>query len=95
MNLQLQIITLITSFFYGMLFGLFINVNYKIIYNQRKYIKYIGSTLVILINVLLYFIILQKINYAYFHPYCIIMLTIGYVLYIIIVKHFKKWYNYY
>ena len=90
MNLQLQIITLIASFLYGFFFGLFINVNYKIIYNQKKYIKYIGSALVIIISTLLYFIILQKINYAYFHQYCIIMLTIGYVLYNLIVKHFKK-----
>lgn len=90
MDLETQIITLVFSFFYGAFFGLFININYKVIYNEKKYIKYIGSFLVILISVLLYFIILRKINYATFHIYCLIVLMLGFWIYNMIVKYFKK-----
>ncbi len=90
MDLQTQIVTLIASFFYGIFFAFFIGVNYKIIYHDKKYIKLIGSFLIVLIGVLLYFIILRKINYGSFHPYCLFMLIIGFCLEHFIVKHFKK-----
>lgn len=90
MSLNVQIITLVFSFFYGAFFGLFINVNYKIIYHDKWYIKYIGSFLVVFISVLLYFIILRKINYGAFHIYCLIVLSVGFWLYNVIVKRFKK-----
>jgi len=90
MDLKLQIITLFFSFFYGVFFGLFININYKIIYNDKNYIKYTYSFLVVLISVLLYFVILRKINYGFFHIYCLIVLTVGFWLYNLIVKRFKK-----
>ena len=90
MELSVQIITIIFSFFYGVFFGLFVNLNCKIIYNERKFIKYLGSFLVIFISTLLYFIILRKINYANIHIYCLIVLSVGFWLYNFIVKHFKK-----
>lgn len=95
MDLQTQIITLTFSFFYGIFFAVFIGINYKIIYHDKKYIKLIGSFLIVLLGVLLYFIILRKINYAAFHPYCLLMLTIGFCLEHFIVKRFKKWYTYF
>ena len=42
MELSVQIISLIFSFFYGVFLGLFLNVNHDIIYNINKFIKYIG-----------------------------------------------------
>lgn len=90
MNLSVQIITLVFSFFYGIFFGLFVNINYKIIYNEKNFIKYLGSFLVVFISTLLYFIILRKINYAAFHIYCLIVLSVGFWLYNIIVKRIKK-----
>ena len=93
MDLDTQIITIIFSFLYGIFFGFFLHINCKIIYHEKKYIKYIGSFLVILINVLLYFLILKQINYAIFHPYCLIVLTLGFYIHHIIVKQIKKWYT--
>lgn len=90
MNLPTQIISLTFSFFYGIIFGLFINLNYKIIYSDKILIKYIGTFLVILISTLLYFIILRKINNANMHIYCLIVLSLGYCLYNIIASNFKK-----
>ena len=90
MDLETQIITLAFSFLYGIFFSLFVTVNHKIIYNSKKWIKLLGTFLVVLISVLSYFLILRFINDAAFHPYCLIMLIAGYYLEQIIAKHFKK-----
>ena len=90
MDLKTQIFALLFSFLYGIFFSLFINVNHKIIYNSKKWIKFLGTFLVVLISVLIYFILLKEINNAVFHPYCLIMLIGGYYLEQVIAKHFKK-----
>ena len=90
MNLSTQIISFFFSFFYRIVFGLFININYKIIYNDKKLIKYIGTFLVIFISTLFYFLVLKKINNASIHIYCLIVLSIGYCTYNIIASHIKK-----
>ena len=90
MSLNVQIIIFIFSFFYGLFLGMFISVNRKLIYNENRYIKYIGSFLIGLICVLLYFMILKKINNAGFHIYCLIVLITGFWVYNVIVKYFKK-----
>ena len=90
MELSVQIISLIFSFFYGVFLGLFLNVNHDIIYNINKFIKYIGSFLVIFIGTLIYFLILRKISYVNMHIYCLIVLSCGFWLYNVVVKHFKK-----
>lgn len=93
MDLHTQIITLIFSFFYGIFFSLFISVNHKIIYHDKKWIKLLGTFLVILISVLVYFILLKQINFAAFHPYCLLVLGLGFYLEKVIAKHYRKWYT--
>lgn len=94
MDLYTQIISLVVSFVFGFFFSLFVDINYKIIYNENKFIKFLGTFLVVLLATLLYFIILRKINYAAFHVYCLLVLSIGYYLYKVIARSFKKWYTY-
>ena len=94
MNIKLQIITLLVSFLYGIFFSFFLGLNYKYIYSDKKIFKTIISFLVIIISVLLYFIILKKINYGIFHVYEILALAIGFCLEnwiaAIIAKRHKK-----
>ena len=94
MNIRLQIITLGVSFFYGIFFSFFLSLNYKIIYSDKKIIKTIVSFLVVIISVLLYFIILRKINYGIFHIYEILALILGFIienwLSSVIAKRMKK-----
>ncbi len=90
MDLQTQLITLGFSFLYGFFFSLFLGLNYKIIYHDNKYIKFIGTFLVVLIGVLFYFVLLRQINYGVFHPYEILMIILGVALECGIAKHFKK-----
>lgn len=90
MPLNIQIISLVFSFLFGIFFSLFLNINHKIIYNDKKIIKLIGTTLVIFSSVLLYFIMLRKINNASFHPYELIMIVLGFYLENLIKKIIKK-----
>lgn len=79
MNLKLQIITLIFSFLYGIFFGILLNINYKFLYSNKKILKILANMLFIIFNVLVYFIVLRKINNGIFHPYFVIMLTLGFL----------------
>lgn len=78
MTLKIQIISLIVSFLYGVFFSFLLNINYKLIYNNNKFIKIIGTFLFIIFNSLLYFLILLKFNNGIVHIYCIVALILGF-----------------
>ena len=78
MNIRLQIITLLVSFLYGIFFSFFLSLNYKFIYSNSRVFKIVISFLVTIITVLLYFIILKKINNGIFHIYEILSLILGF-----------------
>ena len=101
MTLKIQIISLIVSFLYGIFFSFLLNINYKIIYNNNKFIKIFGTFLFIVFNSLLYFLILLKVNNGIVHIYCILSLICGFIFHtsflykrirMIAFKH-KKLYN--
>ena len=100
--LNIQINTLLFSFLFGIFFSIFLNINYKFIYNNKKIYRIITSFIFVMINVIIYFIILEKINNGILHIYSIFMIIIGSIFenivrkYIIsiFVKYIKKWYNY-
>ena len=80
MILKIQILTLIFSFLFGIIFYLEIKLNYKFIYNEKKLYKIITTFFFVMANVLLYFIILQKINNGILHLYGILAIIIGFTL---------------
>lgn len=94
MNLKTQILLVVFSFFYGVVFSIFLTINHKFIYSSNKFIKVFSSFLIILISVLAYFIGIKKINNAILHPYSILMVIIGFFVDIcinrIIAKKIKK-----
>ena len=80
MSLKVQILSLIVSFIYGVFFNILLNINYKIIYNENKFIQITGSFLFVIANSLLYFYILLKVNNGVVHIYCLLMLLLGYLI---------------
>lgn len=90
MNLKIQIILLLFSFLFGMFFSYFLNVNYKYIYNKYLYIKITITFLFVLINTLIYFIILQKINNGQLHIYSFIAIALGILIENLIARKIKK-----
>lgn len=94
MNLKTQIITLIASFLYGIFFSFLVNLNYKYLYQKNVYLKVMFTFLFIFINVILYFLIIKKINQAILHPYSFGMIFVGFCLehhlHHLVANHFKK-----
>ena len=86
MNIKIQITTLLFSFLYGIFFSFFLSLNYKFIYINKKIFRTAISFLVVVVSVLIYFIILKKINYGIFHIYEILMISLGVIVENIIVS---------
>ena len=80
MNLKIQIITLIYSFIYGIIFSLLLNLNYKYIYQGKKIFRIILTFIFVLDNMLLYFLILKKINYGILHIYEFLAIIFGFII---------------
>ena len=80
MSLIVQIKLIIFSFFFGIVFSLFISLNYKLIYNNNPIVKAISSLLCIIIATLTYFIMLEKINDGILHIYSLLVVIIGFII---------------
>ncbi len=80
MELTTQLHLLVFSFLYGVVFSILINLNYKFLYNEKKLLKTIFTIVFVLVNVLIYFLILLKINYGMLHIYSLLMIIVGFVL---------------
>ena len=78
MNLALQINTILFSFLFCIFFSFFLSLNEKYIYSENKIKKILITFLFVMINVLLYFIFLKKINNGIFHPYSFLLIFIGF-----------------
>lgn len=89
MNIVLQIKTIVFSFLYGVFFSIMLGFNYKYIVGSRKLFSFFLSFLFVLVNVLLYFIILKKINFGVFHYYEILFIILGFVFENVLFKFLK------
>ena len=90
MSLNVQIKTLLISIIFGVVLYYYLKLNKKIIYNNNKFLKIIGTPILIILITTIYFLVLYKINYGVFHIYEILCIILGYTL--IALKN-KKWYN--
>ncbi len=78
MDAKTQIIVLLTSYLYGFFFFYLANLNNYIIKKQKRIYRSIITIMFMVNIVLLYIIIIFKINNGNFHPYFFIMLTLGF-----------------
>lgn len=97
MELSVQIATLFSSYLFGIFFSLFVSINYKLLYESKKIIRILGTFAFVVITVLFYFILIQKINQGILHPYALIVIFCGiltehYVAKILspLIAHYKK-----
>jgi hypothetical protein len=77
MPLKTQILMLVYSFLYGIFFSISVRLNYRLIYNEKKIIKIIFTFFFLLANILLYFLILIKINNGIIHTYSFLVIIVG------------------
>ena len=80
MILKIQILSLIYSFFFGIIFFLLLEVNYRFLYEGKLVYRIIISFLFVIIISLGYFLGLLKINNGIIHIYFFLSLFTGYLV---------------
>ena len=76
--LSMQIKAIIFSLVYGVFISFMVNVNYKCLFNKNMIFKIIFDSIFILDLGMLYFFILQFINFGYLHVYFFFSLSVGF-----------------
>ena len=82
MILLTQIRSLCFSFIYGIFFSFTFKINYKYFVSNSLFFKIILSFLFIIDHVLLYFILISKINNGIIHIYFLILFVLGMIFYV-------------
>lgn len=90
MDAKTQIIVLLFSYFYGFFFFSLSYLNKKIIDKKSKLYRSLINILFIYNIVLLYIIIIYKLNNGNFHPYFFIMIVLGFYSSIKLTKKLLK-----
>ena len=83
MDLNIQLVTLLISFLYGIFFSICLDINYHFFRSGDKWYKILLSFVFIIVNVLLYFILLKKFNNGILHMYGVFAIIIG-----VLLEHF-------
>ena len=78
MNSNVQLISLLFSFIFGIFFYFLTSLNFKLINNLKKFIKHLITCIFVLDITIIYIIFIYHINKGYFHIYFIFMVFLGY-----------------
>ena len=89
-ELDVQLLSFVVSFIYGIFFYILLEINSRFVYSSSFFIKFLGSFIFILFSGLIYFFILMKINNGYIHIYFILCIILGYFLCKVIYKRLLK-----
>lgn len=91
MTSNLQLISFSVSFIFGIVFALLTILNFKIVNNSLKFIQNIITFIFVMDMIIIYIIIMYKLNHGYFHLYFIIMTIIGFFVGIFVhTKYLSK-----
>ena len=80
MDVSIQIICMLVSFLYGILIRILTNINIYINKINNKILHVIIDLLYVYIIVILYIIIIYKLNNGMFHIYFLLLILCGYIL---------------
>ena len=90
-KLSFQIKAIIFSFFYGIFFSFLFNLNYKFLFHHKKVIKIFFDFIFIVDMGLLYFFILEYLDYGYIHIYFLLSFFLGiFLTFSIFKKYIRK-----
>ena len=81
MNLNIQILSVIFSFSFGIIFAYIYNLNYNFIYFTSLRYKIVINLLLVLNFFLIYFILLKNINEGVVHIYLVLIFLGGFILF--------------
>ncbi len=86
MILKIQILSLVYSFCFGIVFFILLEINYRFLYEGKIVYRIIISFLFVIFISLLYFWGLMKINNGIVHIYFLLLLFTGYLLSFVIYR---------
>lgn len=90
MTLQVQSLTLFISFLYGIFFEITLYFSSNLIYHRNYVFRIISTFVFVMLHIVLYFIILQHINYGVVHIYAILCLLLGYI----VGYYLQRWFTF-
>ena len=80
MNISTQIISILFSFFFGILFSIFTTINYKFLFHKEQFFKMIFTIIYVIDMALLYFLIIKKINNGIVNSYFLLFIGFGFLI---------------
>lgn len=90
MSLSEQFLSIGFSFIYGVVLSFLYNFNYNLLFNKEKVFKIVFNILFVLDLVLIYFLIIKKINGGIIHPYFYLSIILGFVSCFDVSKKLRK-----
>jgi len=79
MQLNIQIYSFISSFLFGCLFYILLDLFYKFVEKMKIILKIIISFIFIMLMASLYFVLMLFINNGVIHIYFLFMILVGYI----------------
>ena len=89
MSLVEQVVSLIFSFIYGGVLSVLYNFNYNILFYKNRVVKIIFNILFVFDLVLIYFLVMRKINNAVIHPYFYLLIVLGFFVFFNLTKKLR------
>lgn len=86
----IQLYSLALSFVYGIFFCILSKLNFKIIDSMSRFLRYILTFLFVMDMVIIYIILIYKLNKGYFHMYFVLLVFCGYLIANILLKNIRK-----
>jgi len=80
MNSNMQLISFLVSFIFGILFYFVTILNFKLIENLKRYVQHILTFIYVIDVTIIYIIIFYHLNKGYFHIYFILMVFVGFFI---------------
>lgn len=89
-DLKIQIISILFSFVFGVIFYILVFLNKCVLFNVKKYIQIVSTFLFMFDMSLLYFICIRFINDGIMHPYFLLSFLFGFWLCFLLLDKLSK-----
>lgn len=80
MGLKTQIISLLFSFVFGIVFSICTNINYKFLFCKKKIFQIIITIIYVIDAALAYFLMIRRINEGVIHSYFLLSVALGFFI---------------
>lgn len=90
MNSKLQLITFLVSFIYGNFFYFLTIFNFKLLKKEKKWLQHLITVIYVFDIIIIYTILIYKLNHGYFHIYFILITILGFITGYFLLHYFRK-----